>query len=934
VSDAFCAILNDNRLVTWGDPDIGGKIATLANTIENIKDVSACEFGFSAVRTDGTVFTWGGVKQESNGQAVELSNVNKIFANSNSFVALKNDGTAVPYSDIGRQTGGVGEIFSDTPDQGTPVDLTNIVDIAATKRAFAAKKNNGSVVAWGNAYNGGDTSYNTFGPLTSVSKIYGRHNYFIAINNDGSVSTWGNIQQQTEDFSDIGSAPWYENGKTGLNIDPSISSRDNEAPDAFLNAFDRKVSTQLSLSDQFVATRDKKKYIDIISNPYASVALREDGFMTAWGDTMHGGRPFKNVFQITEDVNSQQSLQLSFTGNTITDVNGGSWAGITIGDSIRIQSSNEYGDGDYTVTGGSASSITVTNLDGSIPSFSEVTNSNVARVTKLVVTDVGENATENDYISFVSENDFNDAQTVISNYYSFAVLKTNNTVLTWGRKGFGGDSPDFDLTDGETISSIHSSIYAYAALTSEGRVIAWGKREFGGDVTFGAASSDGDTSLTDENNKVTAIYSGRVGFMATREDKSVVVWGDASLQYGIKIVGPEAVGIFGRRENYGLGYAIDLDYKGRNIVIGSRKKNFLNNAYPGSVKVFQRGILSSKWKRIGNTIRNTLFRNNGKIGFGKTVKINRDGSKIFAHRLAKKTVPVSPGDTNLIEVIRDTTSVYSFDGASWSLDDTIFFPDGHETLIPYTSNDDYALKINNYIAIDAPGNTVALGTPASGSLNPNTSNGEVNIYTLGVDGTYALDTTLRNNPLISGDDQQYTSGIFDDWTASTLFGENLSLSADGKTVLISRRDGAVVYNKNTIGYGEEVWQEKNRIYQYDNPKFPTYFNKNQNFESNTRVISAHMSSGGEYVSTTFLGANTQDQNHYAHTIYTLGDTLDRQDYDYLDNNYLAHFSSTIQKSGEYSQYLFTNDASLFNGQSSKAFGEFQSIARYVVYLLV
>lgn len=932
VSDAFCGLVEDNTLVTWGDPDIGGKITTLNNILENVQDVSACEFGFSALKSDGTVFTWGGVKQESDRNVSNLANVTKIFANSNSFVALRGDGRAFPYSDIGRITGGVSGIYNAngellttlTPNKGY-VDLRNIKDVSATKKAFAAIKTNGRVVAWGQKEYGADSNYNRFGLIDNVKKIYGRHNYFAAINNDGSVSTWGNIEQQAEDGNDITLFPWYEAGKTGLNIDPSQPTRNEDAPDSFFSSFDSSVASELSLTSQQLPSRDKKKYIDIISNPYASVALREDGFITAWGDSMHGGRPIKDVNRIEEDGISV-SIQLSFAGNTITDVNGGGLGGFLAGQSIRIQSSNEYGDGDYTIVEGNSDSLVVTNLDGSTPSFETRTNSNVARVVRITVVNVGGKAKENDYISFTSKNDFRDIKSVISNYYSFAALKTNNTVLTWGRKGFGGDSPNFYLADGETISSIYSSVFAYAALTSEGKVKAWGKKEFGGDVTFNVASSDGDTSLEDPENKVTSIHSGRVGFIATREDKSVVVWGDKSLSYGIKIVGPEAVGIFGRREDYGLGYSIDLDYDGESIVIGNKKKSFLNNAFPGSVKVFQRGQLSSKWKRIGNTIRNTLFRNDGRIGFGRNVKINYDGSKIVAHRLAKKLVPVSPGSNETKQDIVDSVAIYSFVDNNWQTQDSIFFPEGHDRSIPFVSNDDWALKVNNFISIDASGSTLALGTPASGSIYGNTSNGEVNIYTLGSDGNYFLDATLKNSPLISGDNQKQTSGVFDDWTASTLFGENLSLSANGKNILISRRDGAVVYNKENTGYGEENWQEKTRIHQYDNPKYPTYFHADQIFTTQTRIMSAHMSSGGEYVSTTFLGANTTDQNHYAHNIYTINSKDDRQDYDFLNTSYLSHFSSTIQESGEYSQYLFTNDGSLFDGQTSKDYGKFQSIA--------
>lgn len=923
VSDAFCGLVNGD-VATWGDGDIGGKISSLNHTVEDVRDVAACEFGFSAIKTDGTIFTWGGVKQETDRDISNLSNVNKIFANSNSFVALRNDGRAFPYSDIGQTTGGVSGIYQDEFDfDPVLVELTNITDVSATKKAFAATKAGGSIVTWGQKEYGGDSSYNRFGLLNSVKKIYGRHNYFAAINNDGSVSTWGNIEQQAEDGGDITQFPWYEGGKSGFNIDPSKPPRGSETPDDFFSEFDSEVARQLSLQDQDVFASDKAKYVDIISNPYASVALRSDGFMTAWGDSMHGGRPFRDVFRIDE-VGPFAQLLLSFSGNTITDQLGGGFPFFNIGDSIRIDSP-EFGSGDYTIIDGSASSIVVTNLDGSIPNFDTVSNTLFSSVGKIDIINVGGDAKENDYLSFVSKNDFNNAKKVISNYYCFAVLKEDNSVITWGRKGFGAVTPDFDLAVGETVDSLYSSVFAFASLTSEGRVVAWGKKEFGGDVTFNVASSDGDVSLEDPNNKVVSVHSGRVGFIAVREDKSVVVWGDKSLSYGIKIVGPEAVGIFGRREDYGLGYAIDLDYEGENIAIGNRKKNFLNNAYTGSMKVFQRGELSSKWKRIGKTIKNTLYRNDGRIGLGRNVKINFDGSRVFCHKLSKFSVP---GTDPPVQIIRDSVSSFTYNDSenSWESDQVVYFPTGHEPQVPFVSNDDWALKVNNFIAIDASGTTLALASPASGSLTPNTSNGEINIYKYDIDSRkFNFDETVRHTPRIL-DDNEEVSGVFDDWTASNLFGENISLSADGLTLMASIRQGACVYKKLTGGYGGESFQAVSRIYQYDNPKYPTYFNKDQDFFSQTRMMSAHISSGGDYVSTTFIGANTEDQNHYSHSIYEINEADDRQDYDFLDDSYLSHFSSTIQESGEYSQYLFTNDASLFNGVSSKPYGEYQSIS--------
>ena len=67
--------------------------------------------------------------------------------------------------------------------------LTNVQQIQATHRAFAAILGGGSVVTWGTDSYGGDSSA-VQDQLKNVQQICASNNAFAAILGDGSVVTW------------------------------------------------------------------------------------------------------------------------------------------------------------------------------------------------------------------------------------------------------------------------------------------------------------------------------------------------------------------------------------------------------------------------------------------------------------------------------------------------------------------------------------------------------------------------------------------------------------------------------------------------------------------------------------------------------------------------------------------------------------------------
>merc|ERR1712159_770533 len=66
-----------------------------------------------------------------------------------------------------------------------------------------------------------------------------------------------------------------------------------------------------------------------------------------------------------------------------------------------------------------------------------------------------------------------DVQCIYSTFGAFAALKTNGSVVTWGRADLGGDCTGVQehLHD---VHCIYSTAAAFAAVTADGSVVTWG----------------------------------------------------------------------------------------------------------------------------------------------------------------------------------------------------------------------------------------------------------------------------------------------------------------------------------------------------------------------------------------------------------------------------------------------------------------------------
>ncbi|MFM6652434.1 MAG: beta strand repeat-containing protein, partial [Dolichospermum sp.] len=142
-------------------------------------------YAFAALKSDGSVVTWGFLYYGENSSSVSsslTSGVTQIFSTESAFAALKSDGSVVTWGDS--RYGGNSSSVSSSLTSG-------VTQIFSNDYAFAALKSDGSVVTWGDSTNGGNSSSVSSQLSSGVTQIFSTLYAFAALKSDGSVVTWG-----------------------------------------------------------------------------------------------------------------------------------------------------------------------------------------------------------------------------------------------------------------------------------------------------------------------------------------------------------------------------------------------------------------------------------------------------------------------------------------------------------------------------------------------------------------------------------------------------------------------------------------------------------------------------------------------------------------------------------------------------------------------
>lgn len=96
---AFAALKSDGTVLSWGDPESGGDCRKVHHRLTSVCQLCACAEAFAALTRLGQVVTWGHVLCQRSSSDGSLNDVQRMSASSRAFAALKKDGTVVTWGD-------------------------------------------------------------------------------------------------------------------------------------------------------------------------------------------------------------------------------------------------------------------------------------------------------------------------------------------------------------------------------------------------------------------------------------------------------------------------------------------------------------------------------------------------------------------------------------------------------------------------------------------------------------------------------------------------------------------------------------------------------------------------------------------------------------------------------------------------------------------
>lgn len=194
--------------------------------------------------------------------------------------------------------------WSDVQDQLA----NNVKSLHATKTqhggAFAALKNDGSVISWGHNKFGGDCSMVQDQLSCYVESVYANEYAFVALKQIGSVIAWGQPTgggdcSEVQEYLNKGVKSIYQTGMAfaALKIDGSVF------------AWGEKTSGGDCSSVQHQLTRDVHS---IYRSRTAFAALKIDGTVVAWGEKKEGVKQAESIARAA----AEKALQKDPRGKT------------------------------------------------------------------------------------------------------------------------------------------------------------------------------------------------------------------------------------------------------------------------------------------------------------------------------------------------------------------------------------------------------------------------------------------------------------------------------------------------------------------------------------------------------------------------------------------------------------------------------------------
>ena len=382
---------------------------------------------FTALRDQGNLVAWGEINA---GALPSVTDVVEVMAGDFAFAGRRANKSVIAWG---------GSVVP-----AHIAGMTDIVEVIGNGYAFAARREDNSVVAWGSAGSGGSFPEGSLIPgLNDIVDVVSNFTAFAARRANGSVVAWGNTS--------------YDSGN---------------GPGALPSAI-------ASLTD----------IVEVTPTYYAFAARRENGKVVTWGGRKEGGSmpsDIANLEDIVEVIGSYGAFAARRANGSVV-----AWGEVNDGGSVPANIRSLTDIVEVIPAGGG---FTARCANGSVVAWGNVDYGGTVPADILRLTDIVE---------------------VVGSSGAFAARCANGQVVAWGHPNYGGVVPGHiaPLTD---IVDVVAAQFSFAALRSNGGVVAWGADVFGGQIPASVVPL-----LTD----VRAIYANGSAYAALTGDRRVITWG-------------------------------------------------------------------------------------------------------------------------------------------------------------------------------------------------------------------------------------------------------------------------------------------------------------------------------------------------------------------------------------------------------------------------
>jgi co-chaperonin GroES (HSP10) len=323
------------------------------------------------------------------------------------------------------------------------VGFIGIITIYSTESAFAVKMSDGSVVTWGDAECGGNSSHVQAELKQGVDTVHSTFGAFAAKMQDGSVVTWGD--------ANLGGDSSAVQAELRQGVDTIFYNRYAFAA----KMRDGSVVTWGNARDGGDSSRvqaELKQGVDTIYSTFSAFAAKMlDGSVVTWGHADCGGDSSDVQVELKQGVDTIYSTHYAFAAK-MRDGSVVTWGhAVSGGNSSRVQAELKQGV-DTIYSNGSAFAAKM--QDGRVVTWGD---SRCGGDSSRVQTELKQ-----------------DVDTIYSTYYAFAAKMQDGSVVTWGDTGYGGDSSRVQAELKQGMAIIFSNHSDFAAVMRDKSVVPWG----------------------------------------------------------------------------------------------------------------------------------------------------------------------------------------------------------------------------------------------------------------------------------------------------------------------------------------------------------------------------------------------------------------------------------------------------------------------------